>query len=341
MRDHSHWRRIVAGAALLLAAHASLGQDDNLEKLKVGYKRPASIPFPAQNPYTPEKAALGKMLFFDPRLSRDQNLNCASCHNPSFGWEVPFAKAIGAAGAPLRRQSPTVLNRAWASHFFWDGRASSLEEQAKGPIESKAEMDIKLGDVVKRLSGVSGYRKAFNTAFPGEGITENTILKALGTYERTLVSGTTPFDRWIEGDESAISASAKRGFAVFNGKARCSVCHSGWNFTDDKFYDIGARDESDKGRFEVTGKPEDLYAMKTPTLREVAHRSPYGHDGSLTTLDVVVQHYVDGGVARPSRSPLIQPLALTAQDIKDLVEFMSALSSDSAVIAMPNLPVLQ
>jgi cytochrome c peroxidase len=341
MREYSYWRRILAGCVLLLVVHAGWSQADELDKIKALYKRPSSIPFPAQNPYTPEKAALGKMLFFDPRLSRDQNLNCASCHNPSFGWEVPFAKAIGAAGAPLRRQSPTVLNRAWAAHMFWDGRASSLEEQAKGPIESKAEMDIRLGDVVKRLGTVEDYRKVFNTAFPGEGISENNILKALGTYERTLVSGTTPFDRWVEGNDAAISASAKRGFALFNGKARCSLCHSGWNFSDEKFHDIGTADELDKGRFEITGKQEDLFAMKTPTLREVAHRSPYGHDGSLTTLDVVVQHYIQGGTPRPSRSPLIQPVPLTGGDVKDLVEFMKTLSSDSAAIAMPNLPVPQ
>jgi len=341
MLEKIRWRDIAAGLVVFAVTCSAGAQEPDFAKLKAAYKRPSSIPFPVQNPYTPEKAALGKMLFFDPRLSRDQNLNCASCHNPSFGWEVPFAKAIGAAGAPLRRQSPTVLNRAWASHMFWDGRAASLEEQAKGPIESKAEMDIRLGDVVKRLSSVGDYRKAFNTAFPGEGITENNILKAIATYERTLVSGTTPFDRWVEGNESAISGSAKRGFALFNDKARCSLCHSGWNFSDEKFHDIGTADESDKGRFEITGKQEDLFAMKTPTLREVAHRSPYGHDGSLTTLDVVVQHYIQGGTPRPSRSPLMQPVPLTSEDVKDLVEFMKTLSSDSAAIAMPNLPVPQ
>lgn len=332
---------LFALLAVVVGLHSAWAEDAGADKLKAIYKRPATIPFPSQNPYTPEKAALGKMLFFDPRLSRDQNLNCASCHNPSFGWEVPLAKAVGAGGAPLRRQSPTVLNHAWASHFFWDGRASSYEEQARGPIESKAEMDVKLSEVVRRLNEVSDYRKAFHLAFPSDGLTENTILKALATFERTLVSGTAPFDRWINGDESAISASAKRGFMLFNGKARCSACHTGWSFTDDKFHDIGLPDAADKGRFEVTGKQEDMYAMKTPGLRDIAHRAPFGHDGSLPTLEAVVAHYVSGGVSRPSRSPLIQPLALSSEEANDLIAFMKTLSSDSSAIALPNLPLSQ
>lgn len=338
MSRMARWYGFGAMMLVMCRPHAGLAQELDTDKLKALYQRPSTVPFPAQNPYTPEKAVLGKMLFFDPRLSRDQNLNCASCHNPSFGWEVPLAKAIGAAGAPLRRQSPTVLNNAWSTHFFWDGRASSFEEQARGPIESKVEMDIRLADVVKRLSTVEGYRTTFQRAFPNEGLTESTVLKALGTYERTLVSGTAPFDRWIAGSESAISESAKKGFMLFNGKARCSVCHSGWSFTDNKFHDIGLPDDGDKGRFEITGKQEDLYAMKTPGLRDIAQRAPYVHNGSLPTLEAVVVHYNSGGVPRPSRSPLIQPLSLSRTEIQDLIAFMHTLSSESSAIAMPNLP---
>lgn len=317
----------------------AIAQDANIAAIKTTYKRPGTIPFPAQNLYSPEKAALGKMLFFDPRLSRDQNLNCASCHNPSFGWEVPLPKAVGAAGAPLRRQSPTVLNHAWAKNFFWDGRAGSYEEQARGPIESKVEMDIPLITVVKRLRDVKGYRDAFQLAFPGEGVTENNILKAIATYERTLVSGTAPFDRWIDGNESAISESAKKGFLLFNDKARCSMCHSGWSFTDGQFHDIGMpADNNDKGRFEVTGRQSDMYAMKTPGLREITQRAPYMHDGSLPTLESVMVHYVSGGDPRPGKSPQVQPLFLTGDEIKDLIAFMKTLSSDNAAIALPNLP---
>lgn len=336
IRIVAKWMSIFFFILPILPTHANATEPD---KLKSQYKRPESIPFPQQNPYSPEKAALGKMLFFDPRLSRDQNLNCASCHNPSFGWEVPLTKAVGASGVPLRRQAPTVLNHAWATHFFWDGRAASLEEQAKGPIESKVEMDIPLAEVVKRLSAVEGYRTAFHKAFPGEGLTEITTLKALATYERTLVSGTAPFDRWVQGNEKAIPESAKRGFMLFNGKARCNACHTGWRFTDDKFHDIGIPDENDKGRFEITGRQEDLFAHKTPSLRDIAQRAPYMHDGSIATLEAVVNHYRTAGTPRSSRSPLIQQLPLSRTEVEDLLAFMRTLSSTSSAITMPNLPV--
>lgn len=192
---------ILRGAALALAFAASgVLADSNLDALKATYRRPAVIPFPADNPYTFEKATLGKMLFFEARLSRDNNLSCASCHNPSFGWQVPFAKAIGAGGKPLGRKSPTTINHAWGASFFWDGRADSLEAQARGPIEAPVEMDLPMPVAVKRLSAIEGYRQAFSRAFPKEGLTEGTLLKAIGTFERTIVTGDTPFDRWVRGD---------------------------------------------------------------------------------------------------------------------------------------------
>ena len=331
------WRRHMVCAALGLLCCAPVFALDDLAALKRAFKRPDRIPFPADNPYTPEKAALGKMLFFDPRLSRDQNLNCASCHNPSFGWEAPLPKAIGAAGAPLKRQSPTVLNRAWAKHFFWDGRANSIEAQARGPIESKAEMDMPLAAVVRRLQTVKGYQTAFQLAFPRDGITETTVLKALATYERTLVSGLAPFDRWIQGDEKAISASAKNGFRVFTGKARCSACHVGWNFTDEAFHDVGTPTD-DLGRFDITKNPADRYAVKTPTLRELTQRAPYMHNGSLASVEAVIDHYVSGGVARPTRSPLVGPLPLTRAECQDLLAFLKTLTSENLPLAMPVLP---
>ena len=183
------------------------------------FVRPKTLPFPADNPYTLEKAALGKMLFFDQRLSKAQNMSCASCHNPSFGWEVPFPKSIGAQNVILPRHANTVLNLAWGRTFFWDGRANSLEEQAKGPIENPLEMNNTMEMVVERLKKIEGYRHWFSKAFPEEGITEKTTLKAIATYERTLVSGEAPFDKWVSGDESSISDEAKSGFKIFIGKA--------------------------------------------------------------------------------------------------------------------------
>jgi cytochrome c peroxidase len=331
----SSFRRVVA-IALMAWSVSSVGSD--LAPLRKAYERPTSIPFPADNPYTIEKAALGKMLFFDARLSRDNNISCASCHNPSFGWQVPFAKAIGAGGKPLARKSPTTINHAWAGLLFWDGRATSLEDQARGPIQAPVEMDLPLPKAVQRLNAIEGYRTAFAKAFPGEGITEQTLLKAIATFERTTVSGDTPFDRWVRGDEKALSASALRGFALFNGKARCSACHGGWNFTDDRFHDIGLA-TTDEGRSKITGRTEDKHGFRTPGLREITARAPYMHNGSLPTLEAVVAHYSSGGIDRPSRSRLMAPLGLTGDEMQDLVEFMRALSSPGVTVALPNLPV--
>ena len=327
---------IASLAALTLVSTSALANSD-LEALKSAYRRPATIPFPAENPYTFEKATLGKMLFFEARLSRDNNLSCASCHNPSFGWQVPFAKAIGAGGKPLGRKSPTTINHAWGASFFWDGRAQTLEAQARGPIEAPVEMDLPMPVAVKRLSAIEGYKQAFSRAFPKKGLNEATIIKAIGTFERTIVTGDTPFDRWVRGDAKAMSESAVRGFVLFNGKAQCAACHSGWNFTDDRFHDIGLASK-DVGRGGVTGKAEDMSAMRTPGLREIAARAPYMHDGSLDTLEAVMTHYVSGGIPRSTRSPLMKPVPLSPQEMKDLVEFMRNLSSAGAAVAMPNLP---
>ena len=264
------WAFITAVTAL--GAGPTSAQVASAE-VKAAFRRPDVIPFPKDNPYTPEKATLGKMLFFDTRLSRDRNLSCASCHNPSFGWEVPFAKAIGAGGKPLGRHAPTAINQAWSKQMFWDGRAPSLEAQARGPIETPAEMDLPMSKAVERFKAVEGYRKAFEKAFPNEGLTESTILKAIATYERTIVTGDTPFDRWLRGDAKALSTSAANGFALFNGKGQCASCHTGWNFTDDKFHDIGLA-TPDPGRMGVTKSSSDEHAFKTPSLREITARAP-------------------------------------------------------------------
>ena len=304
---------------------------------RAAYRRPDHIPFPKDNPYTPEKAALGKMLFFDTRLSRDKNLSCASCHNPSFGWEVPFATAIGAGGKPLGRHAPTALNQAWSKNLFWDGRAPTLEAQAKGPIEAAVEMDLPMATAVTRLKEVQGYVAAFAKAFPQEGLSEATVLKAIATFERTIVTGDTPFDRWVRGDIKAMSAEAKRGFAVFTGKGNCAACHSGWNFTDDKFHDIGLP-TADKGRMGITNAAADQHAFKTPGLREIAARAPFMHHGQVATLEAVIAHYITGGQKRPSLAEQVKPLSLNGQDVQDLVAFMRSLSSPQTTLAMPNLP---
>ena len=332
--------RFAASAAAWVALCLAFGETHGQElgdAQRAAYRRPDTIPFPQDNPYTPEKAALGKMLLFDTRLSRDKNLSCASCHNPSFGWQVPFAKAIGAGGKPLGRHAPTTLNQAWSKNLFWDGRAPTLEAQAKGPIEAPLEMDLPLTVAVARLKEVSGYTTTFAKAFPKEGLTQETVLKAISTFERTIVSGDTPFDRWVRGDTKAMSDSARRGFAVFGGKGNCAACHTGWNFTDDKFHDIGLT-TADVGRKEVSKQAADEFAFKTSSLREIAARAPYMHDGGLPTLEAVIAHYIGGGQARPSRSPLLKPVQLDGRDIQDLVAFMQSLSSPQSAQLMPNLP---
>jgi cytochrome c peroxidase len=320
-------------------AGAPADSKKSLEEMKADYARPATIPFPSTNPYTPEKAELGRRLYFDPRLSHSGSQSCASCHNPGLSWGDGLGKGIGSGMKQLGRRSPTVLNAAWGSIFFWDGRAGTLEEQALGPIQSPGEMNMPIEELIKKLSSIPGYPEAFAAVFPGEGLKPETVARSIATFERTIVSPDTPFDRWIAGDEKAISASAKNGFTIFNTKAACNGCHSGWNFTDDSFHDIGLPgDDIGRGKF-LPQTARAQHAFKTPGLREVATRRPYMHDGSLATLEAVVEHYDVGGLARPSRSELIKPLGLTAQEKADLVAFLRSLGAPQLVAAsLPALP---
>lgn len=312
--------------------------DPSVDQLKAAYARPATIPFPKENPYTAEKADLGKKLYFDPRLSATKAQSCASCHSPGFGWGDGLAKGVGHGMKMLGRRSPTIVNAAYLQIYMWDGRAASLEEQALGPIQAEVEMNLPLPVLIKRLEEIPEYGALFKAAFPKGGITEENIAKAIATYERTVVSGVSPFDAWIEGNDTAISEAAKRGFAVFNTKAACSACHSGWNFTDDSFHDIGLITD-DPGRAKIVpGVLKMERAFKTPGLREIGRRGPYMHNGSLKTLDEVVEHYDIGGVARPSRSDAIKPLGLTTQEKSDLVAFMQTLTSRSDPVPVPILP---
>ncbi|QPF89442.1 cytochrome-c peroxidase [Bradyrhizobium commune] len=309
-----------------------------IDALKALYRRPASIPFPKDNPYTPEKAALGKKLYFDTRLSVTSAQSCASCHSPGFGWGDGLAVGVGHGMARLGRHSPTIVNAAWSAIFMWDGRLPTLEDQALGPIQSPGEMNMKLDDLMARLASIPEYKPMFETTFPGQGMKAKTLAQAIATYERTVVSERAPFDAWIEGSEKAISEDAKRGFALFNGKAQCAACHEGWNFTNEGFQDIGLP-STDIGRGEyLPGVIKMQHAFKTPGLREISRRSPFMHDGSLATLEAVVDHYDHGGVDRPSRSDLMRPLSLTAQDKADLVAFLKTLTSELEPTAVPVLP---
>jgi cytochrome c peroxidase len=302
------------------------------------YKRPLTIPFAKVTPYSPQLATLGKMLFFDTRLSGAGNMNCATCHNPSFGFETPVVTPVGAANTHLGRQAPTVLNAAWVTPNFWDGRAPTLEAQAAGPISAKVEMNGNLDDIVANLNEIPEYKSWFSQVFPEKGLTKDNMLTAIATYERTVVSAWSPFDRWVDGDETAVSDSAKRGFDLFVGKAQCSSCHSGWNFTDNEFHDIGLPSE-DPGRGKLEpDNPKAQHAFKTPGLRNTLYRGPYMHDGSLKTMDEVILHYEGGGVSRPSLSEFMIPFDLKDDERKDLIAFLASLTAEKQDLPLPTLP---
>lgn len=358
---------IATATALALWMPVS-AQAKDLAAMKADYQRPSEVPHPEENPYSDQKAELGKMLFFDPRLSGNNHFTCAMCHNPSMGWEDGLALGFGEGMKHLGRSTPTILNLAWSEIFMWDGRFGSLEEQALGPIGAAVEMNQNMKELVPELQRIPGYVTQFNIAFPGEGISLTNIAKAIATYERTIVSALAPFDLWVGGDENAISESAKRGFALYNTKARCNACHSGWNFTDDSFHDIGlpptkdrkhihASDhlastndhgkevihihQEDKGRGDLDDFKNIVkmqYAFKTPGLRNLPSRAPFMHDGRLKTLMDVINHYNTGGIKRPSLSDEMKPLNLTEAEKKDLEAFMLTLVSNDKPQELPNLP---
>jgi cytochrome c peroxidase len=303
------------------------------------YERPASIPHPEDNGFTPAREALGRVLFFDPRLSRSGWISCASCHNPGLAWGDGLPRAIGDGMKTLGRRTPTILNLAWADAMFWDGRADTLEAQALGPIAAPGEMNMPIDKMVGLVAAIPGYREMFERAYPGEAIGPATVAKAIATFERRVVSGSAPFDRWVAGEEDAISEDAQRGFMLFNTKARCEKCHSGWRFTDDSFHDIGVPG-TDLGRgAHLAGIDVMQYAFKTPTLRNVDRRAPYLHDGSAATLEDIVDFYDRGGlVARASLSPELKPLGLNAGEKRELVAFLRTLTSEDAPVTVPALP---
>lgn len=303
------------------------------------YRRPTEIPFPKSNPYSEAKAKLGQNLFFDPILSGSRTRSCASCHSPSLSWTDGLPLAVGENQKPLKLKSPTLLNIAWIEPLGWDGHFRTLESVAFGPINSAANMNSSEKVVVERLSAVPDYAKAFDTAFGAGPITKQKIELALATFERTIVSSDAPFDRWINGEEGAIGAEAKSGFALFNGKARCSSCHSGWLFTDNSFHDIGVARNGEIGRGKFFPSSAKLkHAFKTPTLRDITRRAPYMHDGSVKDLQAVVDLYSRGGINRPSRSAQIAPLHLSEAEKQELIAFLNTLTSPNRPSSVPTFP---
>jgi cytochrome c peroxidase len=287
---------------------------------------------------TPEKIALGQKLFFDPRLSGSGVISCASCHNPALSWGDGLPKGLGHMGGQLGRHTPTIIDVAYGEPYFWDGRAATLEDQAKGPLTSAKEMNMPAEVAISRIQSIPGYVAAFNGAFPGRDISLDTFAEAVASYERTVVSNSAPFDKWVGGDEQAVSEAAKRGFVLFNDKANCAVCHAGWRMSDDGFHDIGLPG-TDRGRAAIApGIVQLEHAFKTPTLRNINQRAPYMHDGSLPTLAAVIDHYDHGFEHRDSLDSQIHPLGLTSAEKSDLLAFLDTLTSVDEPAVVPVLP---
>ncbi len=303
---------------------------------------------PQDNPLTRTKIALGKLLFFDKRLSRDGSIACGSCHQPHRAFTDGRVLPTGINGQVAKRNVPTLLNRAYGSTYFYDGRAASLEEQALVPIQSPTEMGNTLDSVVATLSGISGYRARFKAAFGDTAITPDRIAKALAAFERSLISGESPYDLFeYGGPKGSMSAPAIRGLRLFRAKARCTLCHAGFNYTDEDFHNIGVgwdrADLSpykktgdlddikgvDPGRYAHTKEPQHFGAMKTPTLREIARTAPYMHNGSIKTLKEIVEFYDRGGTPNPFLDDLIGPLDLTDAEKQDLIAFLKALNGSN------------
>jgi len=296
--------------------------------LKDQYRRPPARP--VENKALVE---LGRELFSDKQLSASGKTACLSCHLPNAAWSVLEARSTNDSGKLTGRKSQTLIGIGHASSPIngWDGRNPTLEAQAKSSVATgsmsmrETPAPVAVDVIEQRFRSNPTYVAKFNAALPGAPINIDTIVQAVAAFERTIEPEQAPFDRWVAGDENAISVAAKRGFELFNGKGLCFACHGGWRFTDDKFHDIGTS-TTDRGRgVTLKDDPQMQFAFKTPTLRSVAQRPPYMHNGSSATLEDVVRHYEKGGIDRPSRSPLMQPIKLTDQERGDLVAFMQTL----------------
>ncbi len=284
---------------------------------------------PPENPVTEEKAALGRLLFFDKRLSQDGSLACSDCHQPDRAFSEDKRVAVGVQNKRGVRNSPVIFNRAYGRSFFWDGRISTLEEQVLQPIQNPKEMAADLPVIVERLQEDSTYSELFQEIFDSPPDIPS-LAYALATYVRTILSGSSPYDRYQAGDKTALKPRAQEGLRLFRGKGRCTLCHSGSNFTDEDFHNTGVAWDGqrflDPGRLVLTQEKKDLGAFKTPTLREVARTAPYMHDGSLATLEDVIEFYNRGGKPNPHLDVDLRPLNLTAKEKSSLRAFLQSLS---------------
>ena len=300
------------------------------------------LPIPRDNPMTAEKVELGKLLYFDTRLSKDRTVSCATCHDPKMAWAEHKATSEGIGGQFGQMNSPTVINSAYATTQFWDGRADSLETQAVGPMENPVEMGHTLGELVVQLNEVPEYKERFQKVF-GTEVTADGMAKAIAAFERTVLSGNSPYDKYEAGDQAALSEAQIRGMKLFD-DAGCSSCHAPPLFSNYKFYNAGVGSQKtppDPGRMAVTKDESDLGKFRTPSLREVANTAPYFHDGSCATLPEAVAMMAGGGIDNPNLSALLKGIGargLSDQDKADIVEFLQALSGEYPIVEPPAVP---
>lgn len=308
------------------------------------WRRPPAPDSPPGNRPNANRIALGKMLFFDPRLSRDNTMSCATCHNPMFGWADGLGKARGFRGQPLERAAPSIVNAAYNKLQMWDGRKQDLEDQALGPMEATTEMNTDFEHFFAWVGTNDAYQAAFAAAYPGEPVGPGTLRKAIASFERTVISRDSPFDRWVAGDRQAMTPRQLQGLAVFiaPNKGNCAVCHAAPNFTDNGFHNIGlpsfGASNPDLGRYRERPVALMRGAFKTPSLRDIERTAPYFHDGSAPALMDVVEHYAKGGDVKTNLSPNLKPLSLSQREKEDLVAFLRALSSPESPVVLPVLP---
>lgn len=330
----------VSGNLVALASQSTVKPAGKTIVIKAPLGLPP-VPVPNDNPPTAETIALGRRLYYDTSLSSDNTVSCATCHSPGMGFTDDKPVSNGVQNKTGTRSAPTVINSAYSELQFWDGRALSLEKQAEGPMANPVEMAHSLTGVVETLRKDAPYREEFQKAWGTDEITIDMVTKSIASFERTVLSGNSPFDRfYYGGDKNAISASAQRGLKVFQNPKRgnCAVCHTlGKNyalFTDNKFHNIGigadTRGEfTDTGRFSQTKNAADMGAFKTPTLRNCMQTAPYMHDGSMPDMKSVIDHYIGGGNSNPHLDKQIHVLDfLSGQEREDLLEFMKSLTSE-------------
>ncbi|MFT5522458.1 MAG: cytochrome c peroxidase [Pirellulaceae bacterium] len=284
-----------------------------------------AVEHPSENPTSLAKVSLGKKLFFDPRLSRTGDVSCSSCHDPKKAWSDGRQFGVGVDKEQGNRNTPSLFNVAYNKHQFWDGRVSTLEQQALEPLQNPREMDMSLDALVAKLAAIDAYRAEFKNVY-GSNVTARNLAMAIAAFERTIIADDLPIDRYARGDVTALTPASIRGMKLFFGDARCHVCHTSSNFSDQKFHNVGIGvSDKTQGRAAISKQTKDLGAFKTPTLREVTHTAPYMHDGSFKSLQEVVEHYNFGGVTdanNPTRDELLQVLYLSEQQVSDLVSFL-------------------